>query len=183
MQIRPCAFLCEQSFPVTQKKKFFYGSYRFRDRVYSQKFAQKFAGTHKHKACCFPGMHNKWNRLPNLDNRLLATFFSTLQWIVRSPNICSESFAKALTNIAWESLTHSDSPVQNGWHSHKKLAIICAFSLVFNEIALNPIDSPLVPLFNVEYVRLSNRFCGHNNIEMGRRGKRKQRCPRLKNSL
>ena len=31
------------------------------------------------------------------------------------------------------------------------------------------------PLFNVEYVRLSDRFCGPNNIEMGGRGKRKQR--------
>ena len=27
-------------------------------------------------------------------------------------------------------------------------------------------DSPL-PFFNVGYVRLSNRFCGRNNIEMG----------------
>ena len=48
----------------------------------------------------------------------------------------------------------------------QKLAIICAFSHSFNEIALNPIDSPL-PLFNVDYVRLSDRFCGRNNIEMG----------------
>ena len=68
--------------------------------------------------------------------------------------------------------------MQNGQDTHKKLAIICAFSLVFNEIASHLIDSPL-PLFTVEHVRLSDRFCGHNNIEMGRRGKRKQRCPRL----
>ena len=40
------------------------------------------------------------------------------------------------------------------------------FSLIFNEIALQPIVPPL-PLFNVEYVRLSDRFCGHNDIEMG----------------
>ena len=58
------------------------------------------------------------------------------------------------------------NPVQNGWDTHKHFAIICDFPLIFNEIALNPIDSPL-PLFSVEYVRLSNRFCGHNNIEMG----------------
>ena len=51
--------------------------------------------------------------------------------------------------------------------THQKLAIIRAFSLVFNEIALHPIDSPL-PLFNVEYVRLSDRCCGRNNIEKGR---------------
>ena len=65
------------------------------------------------------------------------------------------------------------------WDTHQKSAIICAFSLVFNEIALNPIDSSL-PLFSVEYVRLSDRFCCRNNVEMGGRGKRKQRCPRPK---
>ena len=32
--------------------------------------------------------------------------------------------------------------VQNGWDTHQKLAIICAFPLVFQEIALNPIYSP-----------------------------------------
>ena len=57
-------------------------------------------------------------------------------------------------------------PMQNGWDTHKKIAIICGFSHVFNEIALNPIYFPL-PLLSVEYVRLSNRFCGRNNIEMG----------------
>ena len=55
------------------------------------------------------------------------------------------------------------NPMQNGWDTHQNLAIICAISLVFNDIAF--------PLFNVEYVRLSNRFCGHSNIEMGRRVK------------
>ena len=59
-----------------------------------------------------------------------------------------------------------NNPVQNGWDTHQKLAIICAFFPLFNEIALNSIDSPL-PLFDVEYVRLSNRFCGQNNIKMG----------------
>ena len=58
-----------------------------------------------------------------------------------------------------------------------KISYNLHFSHVFNEIALHPIDSPL-PLFNVEYVKLSDRFCGQNNIEMGRRGKRKHRCPR-----
>ena len=49
----------------------------------------------------------------------------------------------------------------------EKLAIMYAFCLVFNKIALNPVDSPL-PLFNVEHARLSSRFCGQNNIEMGK---------------
>ena len=54
------------------------------------------------------------------------------------------------------------------WLRHSsKISYNLAFSLVFNEIALNPIDSPLVPLFNVEYIRLSDRFCGCNNIAMG----------------
>ena len=64
----------------------------------------------------------------------------------------------------WPSLA-TNNPVQNGRDTHQQSAIICAFSLVFNEIALNPIDSPFA-LFNVEYVRLSDRFCGQNNIEM-----------------
>ena len=34
------------------------------------------------------------------------------------------------------------NPMQNGWDAHKKLAINCAFSLIFNATALNPIDSP-----------------------------------------
>ena len=59
-----------------------------------------------------------------------------------------------------------NNPVQNGWDTHQKLAIICAFFPLFNEIALNSINSPL-PLFDVEYVRLSNRFRGQNNIKMG----------------
>ena len=32
------------------------------------------------------------------------------------------------------------NPMQNGGDT--KLAIICAFSLIFNETAMNPIDSP-----------------------------------------
>ena len=66
-------------------------------------------------------------------------------------------------------LTHSDDPVQNGWESHKTLATISASSLVFNEILSIPPS-----LFNVEYVRLSNRFCGQNNIEMGGGGEKKK---------
>ena len=34
------------------------------------------------------------------------------------------------------------NPMQSGWDTHQKLAVICAFSLIFNEIALHPIDSP-----------------------------------------
>ena len=82
-------------------------------------------------------------------------------------------------------VTLSTSDLQsraNGWETHTKLPIIYAFPLVFNEIALNLIDSPL-PLSSAEYIRLSDRFCGRNNIEMRRRGKRKQRCPRPKNLL
>ena len=67
-------------------------------------------------------------------------------------------------------LTHLDNPVQNGWDAHPKLATISDLILVFNEIALNPVDFPL-PLLNVEYARFSSRFCGRDNIEMGGRGK------------
>ena len=54
--------------------------------------------------------------------------------------------------------------------NHPKLATISDIFLVFNKIALNPVDFPL-PLFNVEYARFSSRFCGRDNIEMGGRGK------------
>ena len=77
----------------------------------------------------------------------------------------SDSNLNTIWTLTVTTLEYYD-PVQNGPDTHQKLAIICAFSLGFNEIALDPIDSP-VPLFNVEYVRLSDRFCGRNNIEMG----------------
>ena len=89
-------------------------------------------------------------------------------------------FTEDDVDAAFDKIIHN--PVQNGWDTHTKLAIISAFFLVFNEITLSPIDSSL-PLFNVEYVRLSDRFCGRDNIEIGGRGKGKQKCPRPKNPL
>ena len=62
------------------------------------------------------------------------------------------------------------NPMQNGWDAHTKLATISDLFLIFNGIALNPVDFPL-PLFNVEYARFSSRFCGRDIIEMGVRGK------------
>ena len=54
--------------------------------------------------------------------------------------------------------------------------------LVFNKIALNPVDFPL-PLFNVEYARFSSRFCGRDNIEMGERGKENKDVRKSKKDL
>ena len=58
-------------------------------------------------------------------------------------------------------------------HSYKISYNLC-FVLSFQWNCIASYRFP-PPLFNVEYVRLSDRFCGLNNIEMGGRGKRKQR--------
>ena len=46
----------------------------------------------------------------------------------------SDSNLNTIWTLTVTTLEYYD-PVQNGWDTHKKLAIICAFSLVFNEIA------------------------------------------------
>ena len=73
------------------------------------------------------------------------------------------------------------NPVQNGWDTQKLLES-WYFSPPFQWNCIASHRFPL-PLFNVACVRLSDRFCDRNNIEMRRRGKRKQRCPRPKNPL
>ena len=79
-------------------------------------------------------------------------------------------FCKGITNIAWE----TDNPLRQScvkWLSHSsKISYSLCFFPRFQWNCIVSYRFPL-PLFNVECVRLSDRFCGHNNIEMGRRTK------------
>ena len=116
-----------------------------------------------------------------MDKQLLPTFFSTNQLIV-SPNVCSESFAKRQQTLLER---HTFKPFRQSrakWlRPQQKLAIIYAFPLVFNEIALNPIDSPS-HFSKLSMLDCPIDFVAATTLKWGG-GKRKQRCPRPKNPL
>ena len=69
-----------------------------------------------------------------------------------------------MKNLIFNQNIHN--PVQNGWDTHQRLAIICAFSLVFNEIAL-PLLIPPSPFSMLSMLDCPIDFVAATTLKWG----------------